>query len=476
MSSFNKRQISRRQFLGEAPCAALGSTALFSSLLSLKMTNAAAANTSSIAAGDDYKALVCVFLAGGNDSYNMLIPRNQEAYNAYANNRENLKLDLFKEDGETYNVLPITTSDQEYSEFGLHPRLGEMQTLYNDEELAFIANVGTLIQPTTLEDFRAQRYRPKGLFSHSDQQAHWQTCLPQVRGASPGGWGGRASELLASFNEGSKVSMNISVSGLNTFQTGKEAFAFVAGNNGGAEMIAYQDPFEKAAVDSLLTENYKNLFQKNFGRNNARFIESSIAFNEGFNNAAITTRFPNTNTGDKFKTIARTIAAHQALNMNRQTFFLRIGGWDHHTDLLNSQNTMLPDLSQSLLAFSNALRDLGLSENVVTFSVSDFGRTLSSNDAGSDHGWGGNAFVMGGPVAGGKIYGSYPDLRTNGPLDTGRGRQIPTTSVDEYCGEIARWFGVSSGDMETVFPNITNFYDPYSITPPIGFLNINEPA
>lgn len=473
MSNRPTRKISRRQFLGEAPCAAVGSTALFSSLLSLKLTNAAAAaNAPSISAGDDYKALVCVFLAGGNDSFNMLLPRNQEAYNAYAASRANLKLDLYQEDGETYNILPIETTGQPYPEFGLHPRLGEMQTLYNAKQLAFIANVGTLIQPTTLADYRANRYRPKGLFSHSDQQDHWQTCLPQVRGASPGGWGGRASELLASLNEESKVSMNISVSGLNTFQTSTDAFAFVAGNDGGAEMIAYQDPFEKAAVDNLLTDNYKNLFQKTFGRNSARFIESSIAFNEGFNNASLgNALFPNTRTGNKFKTVARTIAAHDALKMKRQTFFIRIGGWDHHANLLSNQNSMLPDLSQSLLAFSNALQTIGLSENVVTFSVSDFGRTLSSNDAGSDHGWGGNAFVMGGPVAGGKIYGSYPDLRTNGPLDTGRGRQIPTTSVDEYCGELARWFGVSNGDLETVFPNIQNFYDPYSITPPIGFLN-----
>lgn len=476
MSKSKRRLISRRKFLGEAPCAAVGSTALFSSLLSLKMTNAAAAaNSPTLSADDDYKAIVCVFLAGGNDSFNMLVPRNQEAYNAYAASRANLKLDLFREDGETYNVLPIETTGQPYPEFGLHPRLSEMQSLYNADKLAFIANVGTLIERIDKDDFNARRFRPKGLFSHSDQQVHWQTCMPQVRGAQVGGWGGRASELLASFNDESKVSMNISVSGLNTFQTSEEAFAFVAGNNGGAEMVAYQDPFEKAAVDSLLTDNYKNLFQQTFGRNSSRFIDSSIAFNEGFNNATVNTLFPNTRTGNNFKTIARTIAAAGTLKMKRQTFFLRIGGWDHHANLLDSQNTMLPDLSQSLLAFNNAMQDLGLSENVLTFSVSDFGRTLSSNDAGSDHGWGGNAFVMGGPVAGGKIYGTYPDLRANGPLDTGRGRQIPTTSVDEYCGEIAQWFGVSNQDLSTVFPNITNFYIP-GTQPPIGFIKTPTPA
>lgn len=468
-SSKEKRLISRRRFLGEAPCAAVGSTALFSSLLSLKMTSAAAAaNGPTVSADDDYKALVCIFLAGGNDSYNMLVPRNTDAYNIYSTTRDNLALD--KDINGAPNILPITSTGQAYSEFGLHPRLTRFQQLYNEQKLAFVSNVGTLIRPTTKADFNAKTALPKGLFSHSDQQAHWQTCVPQVRGSKPGGWGGRASELLASLNTESEVSMNISVSGLNIFQTSDESFAFVANSNGGADMVAYDDPLERAAVDSLLTENYKNLFQKNFGRNSRRFIDSSIIFNEAFDSTTTNQAFPNSNFGNNLKTVARTIAAQAKLKMKRQTFFVRIGGWDHHTTLHDSQNTMYPDLSDSLYAFSLALKEIGMEDNVLTFSVSDFGRTLTSNDAGSDHGWGGNAFVMGGPVDGGKIYGTYPDLHLGSDLDTGRGRQIPTTSVDQYSAEIAKWFGVANGDLETVFPNINNFYDPYSLNPPIGFL------
>jgi len=464
MKSQDCQPISRRRFLGSAPCAAVGSISLFSSLLSLRLTNAAAAATlPALSSEDDYKALVCIFLAGGNDSYNMLVPRAESAYEVYADTRQNLAI-------PRQELLPITSSGQAYSEFGLHPELTAMQQLYNDDKLAFIANIGTLIRPTTKDDYDAKNQLPKGLFSHSDQQAHWQTCVPQVRGASPGGWGGRISELLDSLNEDSKISMNISVGGLNTFQTSQETFTFVANPNGAVEMVSYEDPFEKAAVDSLLTENYKNLFQKNFGRNSKRFIESSIIFNEAYGTTEIATAFPDTRTGTNLKTVARTIAAQSKLKMRRQTFFVRIGGWDHHSELLNSQERMLPELAESLAAFDKALAEVGMRDRVVTFSASDFGRTLSSNSAGSDHGWGGNSFVMGGPVQGGRIYGSYPDLHVGASQDTGRGRQIPTTSVDQFGAELARWFGVSNGELTTVFPNLASFFDPYSLEAPIGFI------
>ncbi|MEM9158241.1 MAG: DUF1501 domain-containing protein [Verrucomicrobiota bacterium] len=467
MSQSKDNQISRRRFLGEAPCAAVGSISLFSSLLSLKLTNAAAAaNAPSISNDDDYKALVCVFLAGGNDSYNMLVPRQNDAYNVYANTRAHLAL-------SQESLLPITTTGQAYSEFGLHEQFTRMQSLYDDGNLAFIANIGTLIRPTTKSDYNSRSFLPKGLFSHSDQQAHWQTCVPQVRGASPGGWGGRIAELMESVNADSNISMNISVSGLNTFQANQQTFTFVANNNGAADMVAYDDPFEKAAVDSLLTENYKNLFSKTFGRNSRRFIDSSIVFNEAFDNTQIATLFPATNFGNSLKTVARTIAAQSKLNMKRQCFFVRIGGWDHHSELLNAQGSMLPNVSDSIYSFWNALGELGMQDNVVTFSASDFGRTLTSNDVGSDHGWGGNAFVMGGPVQGGKIYGNYPELHIGSNSETGRGRQIPTTSVDQYGAELARWFGVSNGELSTIFPNLENFFDPYSVEQPIGFINQN---
>jgi len=453
--------LSRRQFLGEASCAAVGSTALYSSLLNLRMTSTAAA--ADLSPDDDYKALVCLFLAGGNDSYNMLVPNNDSAYNEYQNTRDNIAI-------PKTDLLPITSNGQPYSEFGVHPGMPELQSLYNSNNLAFVANVGTLVHPTTKSDYRNKQSLPSGLFSHSDQQVHWQTSVPQTKGSSPGGWGGRTADLLMAMNEDSQVSMNISLSGVNVFQVGNEAFAYVSGLDGGTEMVDYTDSF-KVAVDGLLEEHYKNLFTRTFAKNTRRFIDSSIVFNAAIDAIEIFTPAPATRLAQRFKMVARTIAARDALNMKRQTFFIRVGGWDHHSEVNDAQGVMLPQISQAIQYFKDALQEIGMTDNVVTFTASDFGRTLTSNGVGSDHAWGGNHVVMGGPVNGGRIYGQYPSLVLGSSLEVGRGRLIPTTSVDEYGSEIAKWFGVSSSEMDTVFPNIRNFYDPMLITNPLGFLS-----
>jgi uncharacterized protein (DUF1501 family) len=458
----NDRTLSRRRFLGEASCAAVGSTALFSSLLNLRMTSTAAAASHS--GGDDYKALVCLFLAGGNDSYNMLVPNNADAYAEYKNTRDNIAL-------EKADLLPITSGGQPYSEFGIHPNMSELQSLYNSNNLAFVSNVGTLVRPTTKVDYNSKQFLPSGLFSHSDQQVHWQTSVPQVKGSAPGGWGGRTADLLMAMNENSQVSMNISLSGVNIFQSGNEAFAYISGLNGGTEMVGYTDPFEKSAVDSLLEEHYKNVFTSTFAKDTRRFIDSSIIFNEAIEPIDILTFPPPGRLAQRFKMVARAIAAREALNMKRQTFFIKAGGWDHHSEVNNAQVVMLAEISQAIQYFNEALAEIGMQDKVVLFTASDFGRTLTSNGIGSDHAWGGNHIVMGGPVNGGRIYGQYPSLVLNSSLEVGRGRLIPTTSVDEYGSELARWFGVSSSDMDTVFPNITNFYDPKLISHPLGFLS-----
>ncbi len=466
------QDLNRREFIGQASCAAIGSTALFSSLLSLRMTSSAAA--AEIPEGDDYKALVCIFLAGGNDSFNMLAPRQSDAYAQYALTRDNIALPNYDLNDPTNenNLLPISSEGQAFSEFGLHPGVGKMRDLYDEGHLAFIANVGTLIRPTTLEDYQARNFLPQGLFSHSDQVTHWQTSVPSVRGAGPGGWGGRTADLLASLNADAEISMNISLSGLNVFQTGENAFAYVTGRNGATEMVSYDDPFEQAAIDSMLDLEYKNLFQSTFAKNSRRYIDSSIAFNEAISDVEITTLFPPTTFGENLKAVARAIAAQDKLKMKRQTFFVKRGGWDHHNEVLNNQAALLPEISEGINSFWNALGEIGMQDKVVLFSASDFGRTLSSNGVGSDHAWGGNQFALGGPVKGGRIYGTYPEISLGSGInvDSGRGRLIPTTSVDEYSAELACWFGVGPGELDTVFPNIANFYDPYSLDPPLGFL------
>lgn len=455
------KPISRRRFLGEASCAAVGSTALFSSLLQLRMTSTAAAQN---AGSDDYKALVCLFLAGGNDSFNMLVPNNNDAYAEYKTTRDNIALDQG-------DLLPITSGGQNYAEFGIHPSMPELRDLYNSGDVSFVANVGTLVRPTTKSDYQNKIALPSGLFSHSDQQIHWQTSVPQVKGASPGGWGGRTADLLMSLNENSQVSMNISLSGVNIFQTGDEAFAYISGLNGGTEMVNYDQNYFKGAVDQLLAQEYQNLFTRTFAQNNRRFIDSSILFNEAIEPIEILTPTPPTRLAERFKIVARSIKAHSALNHNRQTFFVRAGGWDHHSEVMDAQTVMLAEVSQAVKFFNDAMEEIGMKDKVVLFTASDFGRTLTSNGVGSDHAWGGNHFVLGGPVNGGRIFGQYPSLVLGSSLLLNRGRIIPTTSVDEYGSELARWFGVSSGEMETVFPNIKNFYDPALITHPLGFLS-----
>jgi uncharacterized protein (DUF1501 family) len=268
----NDRYLSRRRFLGEASCAAVGSTALFSSLLQLRMTSTAAA--AEIGPNDDYKALVCLFLAGGNDSYNMLVPNNASAYAEYKTTRDNIALDQT-------TLRPITTGGQPYSEFGIHPSMEYLHKLYEAGNLAYVANVGSLVRPTTKSDYNNKKSLPSGLFSHSDQQVHWQTSIPQVKGASPGGWGGRTADLLMAMNENSQVSMNISLSGVNVFQQGNEAFAYISGLEGGTNMVGYDDSFPifKQGIDSLLEQQYQNIFTRTFAKNTRRFIDSSIAFN-----------------------------------------------------------------------------------------------------------------------------------------------------------------------------------------------------
>ncbi len=461
----NDRKLSRRRFIGEASCAAAGSTALFASLLNLRMASTAAA--ADLGSEDDYKALVCLFLQGGNDSFNMLAPHNQNAYDDYAETRDNLAL-------PREACLPIASEGQPFSEFGIHPSMPRLQELYNNQDLAFIANVGTLIEPIKdkSEYNKNANLRPGGLFSHSDQQIHWQTSMPQIKGTSPGGWGGRTADLLNSMNENAQVSMNISLSGVNVFQTGNEVFSYTSGIHGGTQMVAYSDPFEKAAVDSALELGYKNLFTSTFAENTRRFIDSSILFNNAIEDKEITVQ-PDAGSrlASRMKMIARTIAAHKGLNHKRQTFFIRSDGWDHHNEVLNAQEYMLADIDVAIKYFKEAMDEIGMSDKVILFTASDFGRTLTSNGRGSDHAWGGNQFVLGGPVNGGRIFGQYPPLDLSNSLMLDRGRIIPTTSVDEYGSELARWLGVSGGEMDTVFPNIQNFYDPAQITHPLGFLS-----
>jgi uncharacterized protein (DUF1501 family) len=458
-------------------CAAMSQTAMLSTLLNLKLTRAAVAAHHYT----DYKALVCLFLHGGIDSYNVLVPVGEsitdtikQPYNDYLLARSTLAL-------SEPSLLPITDPTDGRT-YGLHPGLTELKQLYDFGHLAFVANVGSLIEPISdVSAYNAAR-RPLGLFSHNDQQRHWQTATPQSR-TQITGWLGRMADVLDDLgNHNAVIPMNIAIDHLNILQTGDDIVPYVVDDRYGAEVLAGYGGGNAAntiltqATDSFLDQSYSDLLKRTFADTNRQAIDAAVSYNEETSAVnlplSITGVLDDSYIGRQLWQVARAIGARGALGQDRQTFFVERGGWDHHTGLLGAQGNMLPELSAALKAFYEALEFLEVENDVLTFSVSDFARTLGANtNVGSDHAWGANHIVMGGSVDGGKIYGSYPDLYPGNSLDLGRGRLIPTTAVDEYAAQIAMWFGLDNDNvLETVLPNIRTFYSSSETTPPLGFM------
>ncbi|RMG61199.1 MAG: DUF1501 domain-containing protein [Bacteroidetes bacterium] len=465
----SKKHISRRHFLGTASCAALGTTTFFNTLLNLGMTNALAAPRGF--RNNDYRALVCILLAGGNDSYNMLVPTNTASYNAYAASRSNLAL-------LQGDLLPLNYTDGQGQTFGLHPAMPEVQTLFNSGKLALIANAGTLVQPTTKAQAQNETVPlPKGLLSHADQAQQWQTSLPDSRDAQ--GWGGRMADILSSLNTNQDISMSISLGGTNVFQTGQQSTEFAIQNSGTGsvgihvyESQTWYDQLIRGGVDSLLNQQYQDIFKQTY-RDKVRDAQDTHEVFSGALAAVppFATSFSNNPLSRDLHMVARTIAAQNALGMSRQTFFVQFGGWDHHDEVLDNQMAMLAVVSAALSEFQAAMEEIAMDDCVTTFTVSDFARTLTSNGNGSDHAWGGNALVMGADVNGGVIYGEYPDLALGSGLELGNGIILPTTATDLYFAELAMWMGVSHADLPYLLPNLGNFYT-IGGPPPLGFMNI----
>jgi uncharacterized protein (DUF1501 family) len=265
--------------------------------------------------------------------------------------------------------------------------------------------------------------------------------------------------------------MNVSLSGTNVLQSGFNTVPYITGTNGSVKLAEYEsDPTTQVAIDSILANEYRNLYNKTLSQANRNSIDTAITFENATNSINLTQSFPNTSSGNRLKAISRIIAARSTLGMNRQIFFLKQGGWDMHKEVIAKHSSLFSQLDASITSFWNQMIDLGLENDVILFTASDFGRTLTSNGLGSDHAWGGNHFVIGGSVNGGRVYGQYPTLVKGGPDDVGRGRMLPTTSVDAYGAELASWFGVPSAELETVFPNSNNFFDPNSTPFPLGML------
>lgn len=453
--------LSRRAFMRRGACAALGTTGLLSTLAQLRVMAASVAQQSAMAVpAGDYKALVCVFLYGGNDANNLLIPYELGAYNDYARARSILAL-------PRDTLLPITPLRG--GSHALHPAAAGLGTLFQEGRLAVLANVGTLIAPVTQRDYlRGSAALPPQLFSHSDQSVQWQVALPDAVRRT--GWGGRVADLMVALNENQQVSMAISLAGINSWQIGNQTVQYQVTSSGPAriDMITadWATPARRDAFLDLLALERRNLFEQSIAAATQRTI-----LNEREISAALaaapepTTPFADTDLGRQLRMIARLARIGPSLGFRRQIFFAGLGGWDTHDDQLDAQADLIGELSQGMHAFYRATVEYGMAEQVTLFTASDFGRTYSTNGKGSDHGWGNHHLIVGGAVRGGDLYGQVPQLVVDGPDDTGQGRWIPTTSVDQYAATLARWFGVAESNLPELFPNLGNF-----ATGNLGFL------
>ncbi|MDO3385854.1 DUF1501 domain-containing protein [Gilvimarinus sp. SDUM040013] len=440
---------SRRRFLRQGVAACLGSASF--AALSARMQVAMAQT----AAADDYKALVCIFLFGGNDSHNMVVPTDTSAYNTYASVRQNLAV-------PRADLLPMSTGSTAY---GFHPAMPELQSLYNNQKLAVLANCGSLIEPVSKSDYVNNRSQlPPQLFSHNDQQTFVQSLAED---AATTGWAGRAADVMRSMNVNQQLSMNISLSGNNIFQSGQTVFPYAV-NGFGVELLNHFNENSSEPNETTRAQVFRTLMRGAdshvFLREYAGIQERAWALASEVKSALdqqtpLNTRFPAGKLGTDLSMVAKLISARSALDVKRQIYFVGMGDYDTHGDQANRQPALFSELSAGLNAFQSALAELSLTENVTTFTMSDFGRTLTSNGDGTDHAWGGHQIICGGAVNGGEVYGNLPSLELNSDDDIGEGRIIPTTSVDQYGATLASWFGLPASDFATAFPNLGNFSD-----------------
>lgn len=479
--------LTRRQFIRQAACAALGTGALTATVRDLRFLNAAVAQS----LPTDYKALVCIFLSGGNDSNNLIIPTIAAEYADYSAIRSDaLALPL---SGAPNVVLPISPLNSDGHEYGLHPACPELATLFGEGKLAMLFNTGTLLYPLTRAQYQSGSIaKPPQLFSHSDQTTQWQTSIPDR--APLTGWGGRCADLLAAMQPDAPISLCVTLTGANTFEVGNTVSQYSVTTSGAIALSSVSGARLQSLTNILALPN-PNLQV----RAHSSVAEHAIQTGGQLNTAIAATSaasywtvpFPTTVTSptggtgfssylaSQLRMVARLIeaghrdAASGGFGMKRQIFFCEVGGYDLHSGqtpgpgqtTVGAHANLLAELSQSLFAFQRAMEQLGLSNNVTTFTGSDFGRTLLSNDGGTDHGWGSHHLIMGGAVNGQRTYGRFPTLAVNGPDDTDDGRWIPSTAIDQYFATLATWFGVDSGNLSGVFPNLSRF-----ATPNLGFV------
>lgn len=466
-------KINRRQFIKSTGTIMAGTSLILAGCsASNKSKNKGAGSQPNPSVPDDLnftgqnKALVFIMLDGGNDSFNMLVPTSTAAYNQYKSTRSNLKLPL-------NDLLPLQDfTDHKGRTFGLHPSMAEIQTLFNQKKLSFVANIAPMVRPTTKSQIeQGSALMPLGLLSHSDQFKHWQTARPDQR--INHGWFGDFADSLQKDKKDNQISMNISLAGSNIMQNGKSASEYSITKQGSVGLIVNE---QDTPLNNALLSGFEELLEHNTGsqfkNSYLNITRQAQAQHQVFKNATqdinVNTAFSDSDLSQQLKMVAKSIKAAPQLGMQQQTFFVRYIGWDHHDELLSNQARMLKVLSNALSEFQDSLLELGVDDKVTTFTGSDFGRTLTSNGNGTDHGWGGNTMVMGNDIQGGKIFGEYPSLALNSSQDMGGGVIIPTTAIDELYAELALWFGANKNGLNSLFPNLRYFYNTQSTELPLG--------
>lgn len=446
-------QFTRREFLRRSAQLGIAGAAAPWALNLAAIGEAAAATTNG-----DYKALVCVFLYGGNDYGNTLVPYDAVSHAAYSQIRQTLAT---PRDSLAATALNPLTALPDARQMALAPQLAPIKPLFDQGKLAVMLNVGTLIQPITLAQYKAGNVPlPPKLFSHNDQQSFWQSSRPE---GATSGWGGRIGDLFLSAN-GTSTFTCINLSGNAVYMSGQTAVQYQVGAAGpvalrGTSSNLYGSAACSAALKTLIGANSSHLLENEHSVVVRRALDANSQLTSALAGLpALATPFDSNNSlATQLQMVAKLIAARSRLGNSRQVFFVSIGGFDLHDNLLTQHPTLLGNVGNALSSFYAATEELGVANSVTTFTASDFGRTLTSNGDGSDHGWGSHHLVMGGAVQGQRFYGTLPAVSVNGPDDVGQGRLLPTTGVDQLAATLASWMGVSDSEMPLVVPNIGNY-------------------
>ncbi|MFB9240698.1 DUF1501 domain-containing protein [Massilia antarctica] len=456
MQNKNGTNASRRAFLQRASALSVAGVAAPWAI------NVAAMAEASAATATDYKALVCVFLYGGNDYANTVTPYDASSHALYQSYRPNFAHSraALAATALTPTVAPVDSAGFQH-QYALAPNLAPLVPLFNDGKLAVMLNVGTLVQPITKLQYTNKSVRvPPKLFSHNDQQSIFQSSSPE---GATSGWGGRIGDLFQASNTHSTFTC-INVSNNAVFLSGNTAVQYQVSTSGSVPLAGIKNALfgstsSSAALRTLMTQQRSHVLENEYNRIGKRSIEA----NEVLTSALSSTPAPKTvfpaanNLGDQLKLVARMIAAGPTLGAKRQVFFVSMGGFDTHDGMLTNHPGLMTKLGEAMAAFYAATVELGVAEKVTTFTASDFGRTMAGNADGSDHGWGSMHFVMGGAVKGKRFYGTAPIVANGGPDDVGQGRLLPTTSVDQFAATMGAWLGVSNSELLALLPNLGNY-------------------